>query len=64
MFNWVLRDESLHLKFGINLVLNILKKTQILLTEDFAEEVRNIIIEGVNLELNNKDLFPKWESWS
>jgi ribonucleoside-diphosphate reductase beta chain len=59
MLNWVLRDESLHLKFGINLVLNILEENPDLLTEDFAEEVRNIIIEGVNLELAyNKDLFP------
>lgn len=59
MLNWVLRDESLHLKFGINLVLNILEENPDLLTEDFANEVREIIIEGVNLECAyNKDLFP------
>ncbi|MES2060100.1 MAG: ribonucleotide-diphosphate reductase subunit beta [Patescibacteria group bacterium] len=59
MINWVLRDESLHLKFGINLVHNILEENADLLTEDFATEIRNIIIEGVALEnAYNKDLFP------
>jgi len=60
MINWVLRDESLHLKFGINLVHNILEENAELLTEDFANEIRNLIIEGVELETAyNKDLFPK-----
>ena len=59
MINWVLRDESLHLKFGINLVHNILEENTDLLTEEFATEIRNIIIEGVDLEnAYNKDLFP------
>ncbi len=60
MINWVLRDESLHLKFGMNLVHNILEENPELLTEDFANEIRDIIIEGVNLETTyNKDLFPQ-----
>lgn len=60
MINWVIRDESLHLKFGINLVHSILEENQELLTEDFAAEIRNIIVEGVNLETTyNKDLFPQ-----
>ena len=59
MINWVIRDESLHLKFGMNLVHNILEENPELLTEDFAAEIRNIVIEGVNLEVEyNKDLFP------
>ncbi len=59
MINWVIRDESLHLKFGMNLIHNILEENAVLLTEDFATEIRDIIIEGVNLEVNyNKDLFP------
>ncbi len=59
MINWVLRDESLHLKFGINLIHNILEENTELLTEEFAAEIRNIIIEGVDLEVAyNKDLFP------
>jgi ribonucleoside-diphosphate reductase beta chain len=59
MINWVIRDESLHLKFGINLVHSILEENAELLTEDFAQEISNLIIEGVDLETKyNKDLFP------
>ncbi len=59
MITWVLRDESLHLKFGMNLVHNILEENQDLVTEGFAEEIRDLIIEGVNLETAyNRDLFP------
>ncbi len=59
MINWVLRDESLHLKFGINLVHNVLEENQELLTEEFANEIRDIVIEGVDLETAyNRDLFP------
>ncbi len=59
MINWVIRDESLHLKFGMNLVHNILEENQELLTEEFANEIRAIVIEGVDLETQyNKDLFP------
>ncbi len=60
MINWVLRDESLHLKFGINLIHNVLEENPDLLTEEFAEEIRQLIITGVELEVAyNKDLFPK-----
>src|SRR3989338_6071053 len=59
LINWVLRDESLHLKFGINLVHTILEENQELLTENFANEIRALVIEGVDLETTyNKDLFP------
>ncbi len=59
MINWVLRDESLHLKFGMNLIHNILEENAELLTEEFAAEIRNIVIEGVDREVDyNKDLFP------
>ncbi len=60
MINWVLRDESLHLKFGLNLIHTILEENPDLLTAEFADEIKNIIIEGVELEVNyNKDMFPK-----
>jgi ribonucleoside-diphosphate reductase beta chain len=59
MINWVVRDESLHLQFGINLIHNILEENPELLTEEFADEIRSILIEGVNCETAyNKDLFP------
>ncbi|MFM2357278.1 MAG: hypothetical protein RJA61_15 [Candidatus Parcubacteria bacterium] len=60
MINWVIRDESLHLKFGMNLVHNILEENPELLTHEFAREIRDIIIQGVDLETAyNKDLFPR-----
>jgi ribonucleoside-diphosphate reductase beta chain len=37
----------------------VLEENADLLTEDFAEEIRNIVIEGVDKEVAyNKDLFP------
>jgi len=60
MINWVLRDESLHLKFGINLVLNILEENPEIVSAEFADEIKKIVIEGVDLETQyNKDLFPR-----
>jgi ribonucleoside-diphosphate reductase beta chain len=60
MINWVLRDESLHLQFGINLINTILEENSELLTTDFAGEIRAIVIEGVDLEVRyNQDLFPR-----
>lgn len=59
MINWVLRDESLHLKFGINLVHSILEENPELLTEEFAQEIKDIIVQGVSLDGEyNKVLFP------
>src|SRR5271154_4302599 len=56
MINWVLRDESLHLKFGINLIHNILEENPELLTKEFADEIKQIVVEGVELETAyNKD---------
>jgi ribonucleoside-diphosphate reductase beta chain len=60
MISWVLRDESLHLKFGINLVTEILAENASVVTQEFADEIREIIIQGVDLEVNyNTDLFPR-----
>lgn len=59
MINWVIRDESLHLKFGITLIHNILEENEEIVTPEFADEIRSIIIEGVDKEVAyNKDLFP------
>ena len=59
LINWVIRDESLHLKFGMNLILHILEENPEILTAEFADEIRGIVIEGVELEVAyNKDLFP------
>ena len=60
MIDWVLRDESLHLKFGINLILTILEENPEIVDESFGEEIKSIIITGVEMETAyNKDMFPR-----
>ncbi len=60
LIDWVVRDESLHLKFGINLILTILEENPEIVTPEFSQEIRQIIIDGVNLETGyNQDMFPR-----
>ena len=59
LMDWVVRDESLHLKFGINLILTVLDENEDLQTPEFAEEIRQMILDGVALEEQyNRDLLP------
>jgi len=59
LIDWVVRDESLHLKFGINLILTVLEENEDLQTEEFANEIRQMVIDGVEMEEDyNKDLLP------
>jgi len=60
LVDWVVRDESLHLKFGINLILTVLEENPDLQTEEFAEEIRQMILHAVELEqAYNRDLLPQ-----
>lgn len=59
LIDWVVRDESLHLKFGINLILTVLEENEELQTEEFANEIKQMIIDAVEMEeAYNKDLLP------
>lgn len=59
LINWIVRDESLHLKFGMTLLLTILEENADLITEDFATEIRDMIVKGVDIEIAyNQELFP------
>jgi ribonucleoside-diphosphate reductase beta chain len=59
LINWIIRDESLHLKFGMTLLLTILEENAELITEEFATEIRDMVVEGVNIEIAyNQELFP------
>jgi ribonucleoside-diphosphate reductase beta chain len=59
LIDWVVRDESLHLKFGINLILTTLEENEDLQTEEFATEIKQMILDGVEMEeAYNKDLLP------
>lgn len=60
LIDWIVRDESLHLKFGINLILTVLEENPDLQTEEFAEEIRQMILDGVEMEsAYNRDLLPR-----
>ncbi len=60
LLDWITRDENLHLTFGINLLLTILDENPELQTEEFAAEIRDLILEAVRLEeAYNKDMLPQ-----
>ncbi|HRN90223.1 MAG TPA: ribonucleotide-diphosphate reductase subunit beta [Candidatus Saccharibacteria bacterium] len=59
LIDWIVRDESLHLKFGINLILTVLEENEDLQTDEFAAEIKQMILDGVEMEeAYNKDLLP------
>jgi ribonucleoside-diphosphate reductase beta chain len=60
LMDWIIRDESLHLKFGINLILTVLEENEDLQTEEFADEIKQMILDAVDMEEKyNNDLLPK-----
>ncbi len=59
LVDWIVRDESLHLKFGINLILTVLEENSDLQTPEFAAEIRQMILDAVEMEEQyNHDLLP------
>ena len=60
LIDWVVRDESLHLKFGINLILTVLEENEDLQTPEFAAEIKQMILDGFAMEERyNKAMLPK-----
>lgn len=59
LMDWIIRDESLHLQFGINLILTVLEENEDLQDPEFAEEIRQMVIGAVEMEeAYNRDLLP------
>lgn len=59
LLDWVTKDENLHLTFGINLLLTILDENPELQTQEFADEIRGLILEAVKIEeAYNNDMLP------
>ena len=50
-FQYILRDESMHLNFGIDVINQIKLENPHLWTEQFKEEVTQMILEGTALEI-------------
>lgn len=60
LMDWIIRDESLHLQFGINLILTVLEENEDLQDPEFADEIRGMILQAVEMEEQyNKDMFPR-----
>ncbi|GGF50500.1 ribonucleotide-diphosphate reductase subunit beta [Marmoricola endophyticus] len=59
LVDWIVRDESLHLKFGMNLVLTVLEENPDVATPEFADEIKQMILDAVEMEeAYNRDLLP------
>ena len=59
-FQYILRDESMHLNFGIDVINQIKLENPHLWTEDFKAEVTQMILEGTALEIEYaRDTMPR-----
>jgi ribonucleoside-diphosphate reductase beta chain len=59
-FQYILRDESMHLNFGIDMINQIKLENPQLWSEKFQGEVTQMIVEGMQLEIEYaKDSMPR-----
>ena len=59
-FQYILRDESMHLNFGIDIINQIKLENPHLWTEEFQEEVIQMILEGTQIEIEYaRDTMPR-----
>jgi ribonucleoside-diphosphate reductase beta chain len=59
-FQYILRDESMHLNFGIDVINQIKLENPHLWTEAFQQEVIQMILEGTALEIEYaRDTMPR-----
>ncbi|MCX2778924.1 ribonucleotide-diphosphate reductase subunit beta [Microbulbifer thermotolerans] len=59
-FQYILRDESMHLNFGIDVINQIKLENPHLWTAEFQQEVTQMILEGMELEVTYaRDTMPR-----
>lgn len=59
-FQYILRDESMHLNFGIDVINQIKLENPHLWTTEFQEEVIQMILEGTQIEIEYaRDTMPR-----
>ncbi|GAB2189117.1 ribonucleotide-diphosphate reductase subunit beta [Sessilibacter sp. MAH1] len=59
-FQYILRDESMHLNFGIDVINQIKLENPHLWTEEFKAEIIQMILEGAELEIQYaRDTMPR-----
>ena len=60
MYQYILRDESVHLNFGIDVINQIKIENPHLWTPDFQDEIRNMLEEACALEVAySRDTMPR-----
>jgi ribonucleoside-diphosphate reductase beta chain len=59
-FQYILRDESMHLNFGVDVINQIKAENPDLWTAEFKAEVRGLVLEGMQLEIDYaRDTLPR-----
>ncbi len=59
-FQYILRDESMHLNFGVDMINQIKIENPTLWTSEFKAEIKQMILEGMELEVAYaKDTMPR-----
>ena len=59
-FQYILRDESMHLNFGIDVINQIKLENPHLWTVEFQDEVKQMVLEGTELEIAYaRDTMPR-----
>jgi ribonucleoside-diphosphate reductase beta chain len=59
-FQYILRDESMHLNFGVDMINQIKIENPHLWTAEFQDEVTQMILEGTELEIAYaRDTMPR-----
>lgn len=59
-FQYILRDESMHLNFGIDMINQIKLENPHLWTEEFQREATQMVVEGTQLEVEYaRDSMPR-----
>lgn len=59
-FQYILRDESMHMNFGIDVINQIKLENPHLWTSEFQAEVRRLVLEGMELEVAYaRDTMPR-----
>lgn len=59
-FQYILRDESMHLNFGIDVINQIKLENPKLWTDEFKAEVKQMVLEGTELEIAYaRDTMPR-----
>jgi len=60
IIDWTLKDESLHLSFGMHLITEVLTELPALMTPNFGAELRALLLQAVELERDyHRALLPQ-----